>query len=68
MINLIGGNMPLSNAFYIEVFAKEQKWIELIDKGLLNSISCMYELKPFYLEKKKQLEEDKKIIADYSRK
>ena len=47
--------MALKNNFYNEIFEKEQKWIELINSKLLNSIYCNLTLKPFYVEKKNQL-------------
>lgn len=47
--------MSLSNSFYIEVFTKEKRWIELINKNLLNSIYCYHELKPYYLNKREEL-------------
>lgn len=48
--------MALKNNFYNEIFANEQKWIELINKNLLNSIYCNLALKPFYLKKRKEIE------------
>ena len=48
--------MALKIDFYNEIFEKEQKWIELINSNLLNSIYCNLTLKPFYIEKKNQLE------------
>ena len=48
--------MALKIDFYNEIFEKEQKWIELINSKLLNSIYCNLTLKPFYTEKKNQLE------------
>ncbi len=50
--------MALKNDFYSEVFTNEQKWIELINAKLLNSVYCKLTLKPFYIEKKKQLEQE----------
>lgn len=50
--------MALGNDFYSEIFVNEQKWIELINAKLLNSIYCNLTLKPFYIEKKKELEEE----------
>lgn len=48
--------MALKNDFYSEIFEQERKWIEFINLNLLNSIYCDLTLKPFYLEKKKELE------------
>lgn len=50
--------MALKKDFYIEVFKREQKWIELIDSKLLNGIYCKFSLQPFYLEMKKDLEQE----------
>lgn len=43
--------MALGENFYNEIFEHEQKWIELINSNLLNSIYCNLTLKPFYLQK-----------------
>ena len=45
--------MPMGNSIYGEIISNEQKWIELINSGLLNSIYCSQVLKPFYDEKSK---------------
>lgn len=50
--------MALKNDFYSEIFTNEQKWIDLINSRLLNSIYCKLTLKPFYIEKKKELEQE----------
>ena len=50
--------MALSNDFYIEITQKEIKWAEMIKQNLLNVIYCNLELKPFYIEKKNELEEE----------
>lgn len=50
--------MALRNDFYTEIFTNEQRWIQLINKNLLNSIYCNLVLKPFYEEKKKELEQE----------
>lgn len=50
--------MALKDNFYNEIFEKEQKWIELINLNLLNSIYCNLTLKPFYLDKKSELERE----------
>lgn len=47
--------MNINNNIYNEMFDKEKKWIEQINSGLLNSIYCNLELKPFYLEIEGQL-------------
>lgn len=47
--------MNINNNIYNEMFDKEKKWIEQINSGLLNSIYCNLELKPFYLEIEDQL-------------
>ena len=49
--------MALNRDFYNEIFVQEQKWSELINKGLLNSIYCNLELKPFYIKKRDEIEE-----------
>ena len=48
--------MALKADFYKEIFENEKKWIELLDKNLLNAIYCGFSLKPFYLKKKEELE------------
>lgn len=50
--------MALKDNFYNEITENEKKWIELIKDNLLNVIYCNLELKPFYIEKKKELEEE----------
>ena len=50
--------MALRQDFYTEIFEQEKKWIELINSKLLNSIYCKYMLQPFYLEKKRDLEQE----------
>ena len=55
--------MALKKDFYIELFEKEENWIKMINnpKGnLLTSTYCKFELKPFYLEKIKELENEQK--------
>ena len=47
--------MALKKDFYSEIFEKEQKWIELMDKNLLNSVYCKFSLQPFYETKKLEL-------------
>lgn len=53
--------MALKKDFYNEIFEQEQTWIELINSKLLNSIYCNLALKPFYIEKKNQLEIEYKL-------
>ena len=48
--------MALKNDFYTEIFNNEKRWVELINRNLLNSIYCNLVLKPFYLQKKSELE------------
>ena len=50
--------MDLRQDFYTEIYKKEQKWIELINSKLLNSIYFKLDLKPFYLEKKKEVKQE----------
>lgn len=50
--------MALKTDFYSEILEQEKKWIELINSKLLNSIYCKYILQPFYLAKKRDLEEE----------
>ncbi|MBQ2946443.1 MAG: hypothetical protein IJE04_01140 [Bacilli bacterium] len=50
--------MALKKDFYTEIFEKEQKWIELINTKLLNAIYCKFSLQPFYISKKKELEQE----------
>lgn len=50
--------MALQQNFYTEIFEKEQNWIELIKSKLLNSVYCKYTLQTFYLEKKRDLEQE----------
>lgn len=47
--------MALENNFYQEIHIKEQKWIELIEKNLLNIYYFEAELLPFYTKKVKEL-------------
>ena len=51
--------MALKNNFYEEIFLKEQEWISMINDNLLNSIYCSLVLKPFYVQKKEELIENK---------
>lgn len=53
--------MALKNSFYSEIFTNEQRWIDMIDHNLLNSIYCNFALKPFYLEKRAELENEYRI-------
>lgn len=50
--------MALDKSFYNDIFEHEQKWTELINSNLLNSIYCNLTLKPFYIQKKEKLEEE----------
>lgn len=50
--------MALDKNFYNEIFECEQKWSELIKSNLLNSVYCNLTLKPFYVEKRKELKEE----------
>jgi len=50
--------MALKNDFYEEIFINEKKWIEMIDKNLLNNIFCNLELRPFYLKKKDEIKKE----------
>ena len=50
--------MALKISFYNEILENEKKWIELINKNLLNSIYCNLALKPFYIEKRNQIENE----------
>ena len=50
--------MALGENFYNEIFEREQKWIESINSNLLNSVYCNLVLKPFYIEKRKELKEE----------
>lgn len=50
--------MALEKNFYNEIFEREQKWSELINSNLLNSVYCNLTLKPFYVEKRKELKEE----------
>lgn len=56
--------MALRNNFYNEIFEQEQKWIELVNNNLLNSIYCNLVLKPFYVERKKELESEYKLAKN----
>ena len=47
-----------------DIFEKEEKWIELINKNLLNVIYCNLELKPFYKKKKIDIENEYKITKN----
>ena len=49
--------MALKKNFYNEIFDNEQNWIDLINSNLINGIYCKFNLKPFYEEKRKELEE-----------
>ena len=51
--------MALKNNFYEEIFLKEQEWISMINNNLLNSIYCSLVLKPFYVQKRDELIENK---------
>ena len=50
--------MALKNNFYNEIISKEEKWEELVNRNLLTSIYCKFELKPFYSKKKEELESE----------
>ena len=50
--------MALKNDFYNEIFEKEEKWAELVNKNLLTSIYCKFELRPFYIQKRLELEQE----------
>ena len=50
--------MDLRQDFYTEIFENEQKWIDLINSKLLNSIYCKYTLQPFYLKKKQTVKQE----------
>ena len=52
--------MALKNNFYNEIINNEEKWTDLINRNLLTSIYCKFELKPFYVEKKTELETELK--------
>ena len=56
--------MALRNNFYAEIFTNEERWIQLIQENLLNSIYCKLVLKPFYEEKKKELEQEYNITGN----
>jgi len=47
--------MALENNFYQEIQDKEKKWIELIEKNLLNIYYFKVELEPFYIKKLEEL-------------
>ena len=53
--------MALKNDFYNDIFKNEEKWENLINSGLVNPIYCDLELRPFYLEKKKEIEEEYRV-------
>ena len=53
--------MALKSDFYNEIFANEEKWIELINKNLLNSIYCNLTLRPFYVQKRNDIEIEYKL-------
>ncbi len=53
--------MALNNNFYNDIFSKEEIWKNQIKHGLLNSIYCDYDLKPFYLEKRSELESENDV-------
>ena len=42
--------MALKSNFYDEIFMHEKKWLEMIDRKLLNAIYCNLTLRPFYEE------------------
>ena len=48
--------MALKFNFYSEIFLQEEKWIELINAGLLNSVYCNLVLKPFYEKKRMEIQ------------
>jgi len=50
--------MALKNEFYSEIFINEQKWIELINSKLLNSVYLKHTLHPFYLEQKRSIKQE----------
>lgn len=50
--------MDLRQDFYTEIYQKEQKWIELINLKLLNSVYFKHELKPFYIGKKQTIKQE----------
>ena len=53
--------MALKSNFYNEIFTNEEKWIELINKNLLNSIYCNLALRPFYVQKRNDVEIEYKV-------
>lgn len=50
--------MALGENFYNEIFEHEQKWIELMNSNLLNSVYCNLTLKPFYVQKIVKLKDE----------
>ena len=50
--------MALAKNFYKEIFEQEQKWTDLINLNLLNSVYCNLTLKPFYIQKRMELKEE----------
>ena len=50
--------MALKSDFYEEIFTNEKKWIEMINKNLLNNIYCNLELKPFYTQKREDIRKE----------
>lgn len=50
--------MALAKNFYNEIFEQEQKWTDLINLNLLNSVYCNLTLKPFYIQKRMELKEE----------
>lgn len=56
--------MALKSDFYSEIFEKEQKWIELINLKFLNSVYCKLTLKPFYMAKKNELEQEYNLTGN----
>lgn len=56
--------MALKVDFYNKIFEEEKKWMELINLNLLNSIYCNLVLKPFYEERKKELEQEFKLTGN----
>lgn len=53
--------MALKDNFYSEIFAEEQKWINMLESNLLNVIYCKHSLQPFYIQKKLELEEENSV-------
>ena len=57
--------MALKNNFYEEIFKNERKWIEMIDRNLLNPIFCNFELKPFYVKKREEIKSEYEITGNH---